>query len=114
MGRLSARVLDAAQGCPAAGLRVELFDDAGLLLADVEAGADGTAGAPLLGDDLLQAGRYTLRFHVAAYFRAHGLNLPDPPFLDVVTVSFGIADPAASCQVRLLVSPHAYTVHRGG
>jgi len=30
--------------------------------------------------------------HFADYFRARGVDLPDPPFLDLVTIDFGIAD----------------------
>jgi 5-hydroxyisourate hydrolase len=39
--------------------------------------------------------------------------LPDPPFLDQVTLDFGVADPASHYHVPLLVSPWSYSTYRG-
>jgi 5-hydroxyisourate hydrolase len=39
--------------------------------------------------------------------------LPEPPFLDVVPLRFGIADAAGHYHVPLLVSPWAYSTYRG-
>jgi len=39
--------------------------------------------------------------------------LPDPPFLDRVTIDFGIADAAAHYHVPLLLSPWSYSTYRG-
>jgi hypothetical protein len=50
-----------------------------------------------------QAGRYRLVFSVARYFRALGVQLPEPPFLDEVPLDFGIADAAGRYHVPLLV-----------
>ena len=61
----------------------------------------------------MAAGRYRLLFAVAPYFRARGVALPEPPFIDVVQVDFGIADPAAHYHVPLLVSPYGYSTYRG-
>src|SRR5664279_3710034 len=97
MGKLTTHVLDTASGLPACRLRVELHRVAAgatsTLLASFETTDDGRAPAPLLEGEALQAGRYALKFHVADYFRRGGTKLPDPPFLDVVTIDFGIADP---------------------
>ena len=38
---------------------------------------------------------------------------PDPPFVDHVTIDFGIADPQAHYHVPLLVSPWSYSTYRG-
>jgi 5-hydroxyisourate hydrolase len=65
-----------------------------------------------LGDDL-RAGRYEIAFHVGDYFRARGVALPEPPFLDVVPVRFAIADASAHYHVPLLASPWAYSTYRG-
>jgi 5-hydroxyisourate hydrolase len=113
MGKLTTHVLDVAAGTPAAGMRIELHGPATTLLASVLTDADGRAPQPLLAGEALQAGRYTLTFHVAAYFRARGVALPEPPFLDQVAVAFGVADPARSYHVPLLVSPWAYSTYRG-
>jgi 5-hydroxyisourate hydrolase len=117
MGKLTTHVLDTASGHPARGLRIELLRlDAGggtTPIASVETNQDGRAPAPLLEGDALRAGRYRLQFHAAAYFRNAGTQLPEPPFLDVVTIDFGIADVAAHYHVPLLVSPWSYSTYRG-
>ena len=51
-------------------------------------------------------------FDVAAYFRARGVALPEPPFLDRVTLDFGLADDT-HYHVPLLTSPWAYSTYRG-
>jgi 5-hydroxyisourate hydrolase len=61
----------------------------------------------------MAAGRYRLVFEVAAYFRARGVALPDPAFIDVVQLDFGIADAAGHYHVPLLVSPYSYSTYRG-
>jgi len=115
MGRLTTHVLDTASGVPAAGMRVELHrtGNSEEPFLEFRTTADGRAPAPLLERGTLIAGRYELRFHVADYFRARGLTLPDPPFLEVVVVAFGIADSAQHYHVPLLVSPWSYSTYRG-
>ena len=116
MGHLSTHVLDTAHGCPAAGLRVTLqrLGDGGVqTLKAVSLDADGRAGGPLLAAHEMLAGRYRLLFEVAPYFRARGVALPEPPFIDVVQLDFGIADAAGHYHVPLLVSPWSYSTYRG-
>ena len=130
MGRLTTHVLDTAHGHPAAGLAIELWridkDGGGRrLLKEVRTNADGRTDAPLLNDDELEVGIYELVFAVGDYFAAHLTPAPpeaevkenaaslSPPFLDLVPVRFGIADPAAHYHVPLLVSPWAYSTYRG-
>jgi 5-hydroxyisourate hydrolase len=50
---------------------------------------------------------------VGAYFRGLGVALPEPPFLDEVTVEFGIAADGGHYHVPLLVSPYSYSTYRG-
>ncbi|MBS0583162.1 MAG: hydroxyisourate hydrolase [Proteobacteria bacterium] len=114
MGRLTTHVLDTAHGTPASGMRVELHAaDSGERLANLATNHDGRAAAPLLEGAALRPGRYTLSFHVAEYFRARGVALPDPPFLDTVRIDFGIADAGHHYHVPLLVSPWSYSTYRG-
>jgi len=118
MGHLSTHVLDTMHGCPAAGLRGSLHHlDAGIASEPVRRftlGADGRLeGGPLLDAAAMRAGRWRLAFEVATYFRGRGVVLPEPPFLDVVTLDFGIADAAGHYHVPLLVSPWSYTTYRG-
>jgi len=116
VGRLTTHVLDTAHGEPASGVAIELYrlaDEQHERLVATRANADGRVDGPLLGGDELIAGSYELRFHCSDYFRGRGVDLPDPPFLDVVVVRVGIADPAAHYHVPLLVSPFGYTTYRG-
>ncbi|MBA4176351.1 MAG: hydroxyisourate hydrolase [Leptothrix sp. (in: Bacteria)] len=116
MGHLSTHVLDTAHGAPAAGMAVTLLrlDVAGAaVLKSLLLNADGRADAPLLDAAAMAVGRYRLSFEVASYFRARGVLLPEPPFIDVVHLDFGIADAAGHYHVPLLVSPWSYSTYRG-
>jgi 5-hydroxyisourate hydrolase len=113
MGHLSTHVLDTAEGRPAGGMAVSLSRGDGTLIKRVVLNADGRNEGPLLQGDELQAGAYRLSFEVAAYFRAQGVQLPEPPFLDVVHLDFGVADVNAKYHVPLLVSPWSYSTYRG-
>ena len=67
----------------------------------------------LLSADPLPGGIYELVFHAAAYFHEAGIALTDPPFLDEVTIRFGIDPAAGSYHVPLLLSPFGYSTYRG-
>jgi 5-hydroxyisourate hydrolase len=118
MARLSTHVLDTAHGCPAAGMRVTLqkVGPAGELetVRDLTLDADGRNPAgPLLDESTLSVGRWRLSFDVATYFRSRGVDLPDPPFLEVARIDFGIADASGNYHVPLLVSPWSWSTYRG-
>jgi len=116
MGHLSTHVLDTAHGCPAAGMAVSLQRLQGesvVTLKTSTLNADGRTDGPLLEADEMAAGRYRLLFEVAPYFRARGLVLPEPAFLDTVQLDFGIADAAGHYHVPLLCSPWSYSTYRG-
>ncbi|KQU74934.1 MULTISPECIES: hydroxyisourate hydrolase [unclassified Rhizobacter] len=116
MGKLTTHVLDTMNGCPAAGMSVRLYRVDGStpqLLRSVQLDADGRAGGPLLEGADFVAGRYRLVFELADYFRARGVVLPDPPFLDSVPLDFGLADATSHYHVPLLASPWAYSTYRG-
>ena len=114
---LSTHVLDTMHGCPAGGMAVALYTTKGpqaTLIKRVVLDGDGrNAEGPLLAGDALKKGTYRLVFEVAGYFRSRGVVLPDPPFLDVVALDFGIAEPAQHYHVPLLVSPWSYSTYRG-
>ena len=116
MGHLSTHVLDTMHGRPAAGMAVTLQRVDGERAETIKSlalNADGRADGPLLDAAAMAAGRYRLRFGVAAYFRALGVALPEPPFLDEVQLDFGIADADGHYHVPLLVSPWSYSTYRG-
>ncbi|KAF0231850.1 MAG: 5-hydroxyisourate [Beijerinckiaceae bacterium] len=121
MGRLSTHVLDTVSGRPAAGMRIEFLEaspDGGWLhRGDIRTNADGRTDQPIMAGDAFHTGRFQLRFHVADYFRDKGASLgvtqPDPPFLDIVPIHFGIAEPDGHYHVPLLCSPWTYSTYRG-
>lgn len=114
---LSTHVLDTMHGCPAAGMRVSLYAHQAGSYALVKSFAlnnDGRNPDGLLYDNAsLQIGRYRLSFEVASYFRSKQVVLPEPTFLDVVHLDFGIAHTDQHYHVPLLCSPWSYSTYRG-
>jgi len=116
MGKLSTHVLDTAHGRPAAGVAIALYavdGDSRRLLAEATTNADGRCDAPLLAGEALQAGRYELVFAAGDYFAAQGVDLPEPRFVDRVTIAFGVADRGQNYHVPLVVTPWSYSTYRG-
>ena len=116
LGKLTTHVLDTANGCPAAGMAVRLYGMSGgtpVLIKSVVLNHDGRADSPLLEGAAFQPGAYRLVFGVAAYFRARGDTLAEPPFLDEVPLDFGLATVGQHYHVPLLASAWAYSTYRG-
>lgn len=116
MGRLTTHILDTAHGQPGADIAVRLFRveaDQRLSVGEFCTNADGRCDQPLLADAALTVGVYELDFAVGDYFAELGLNLPQPRFIDVVTLRFGVSDASAHYHVPLLVSPYSYSTYRG-
>ncbi|WP_088890991.1 hydroxyisourate hydrolase [Leptolyngbya ohadii] len=126
-GKLTTHVLDTAQGCPAAHLRIELwqidpqtdYPEGGTashrktLLKTLHTNADGRTNQPLLSDAEFQPGTYELVFTIGDYFKQQPIPVSEPPFLDRVPIQFTIADPNAHYHVPLLASPWSYSTYRG-
>jgi 5-hydroxyisourate hydrolase len=114
---LTTHVLDVTSGRPADGVRIELYELAGgserKRIADVLTNADGRTDKPLMTAGQARAGRFELVFHAGDYFRRRRAELADPPFLDIIPIRFGVADPKAHYHVPLLVSPWSYSTYRG-
>ncbi|MCZ2104949.1 MAG: hydroxyisourate hydrolase [Comamonadaceae bacterium] len=113
---LSTHVLDTMHGCPAAGMGVALYatnGDEATLLKRLVLNRDGRTDAPLFDNASLRTGTYRLTFDVGAYFKARGVALPEPNFLDRVSLDFGVAHADQHYHVPLLVSPWSYSTYRG-
>ena len=114
---LSTHVLDTMHGTPAAGMQVALYTTQGEVATLVKAfslNADGrNPDGPLYDNASLRAGTYRLVFDVAAYFKARGVALPEPNFLNRVSLDFGVAHVDQHYHVPLLVSPWSYSTYRG-
>lgn len=114
---MSTHVLDTMHGCPAAGMEVALYTTQGAeatLVRRMILNADGrNPDGPLYDNQSLRRGTYRLVFDVAGYFRARGVALPEPNFLDQVSLDFGVAHADQHYHVPLLVSPWSYSTYRG-
>jgi 5-hydroxyisourate hydrolase len=76
--------------------------------------ADGRNPDGLLYDNTnLRVGTYRLVFEVAGYFKSCGVALPEPNFLNKVSLDFGVAHADQHYHVPLLVSPWSYSTYRG-
>ena len=117
MTGLTTHVLDTAKGTPAEGLRIDLYRLSGEnreKVKTVTTNSDGRVdGGPILVAETFVAGEYELVFHAGDYLRAGGAKLPQPAFLDVIPIRFGIADTTAHYHVPLLLSPYGYSTYRG-
>lgn len=114
MGFLSTHILDTAQGCPAAGISIELYalDGQRRLVKSLISNHDGRTDEQLLNSEAFAMGTWELVFKVAEYFRKSTIPCDDPPFLDEITLRFTISRDD-HYHVPLLVSPWSYSTYRG-
>lgn len=116
-GRLSTHVLDTQAGRPAHGVTFELHElsarGEGRMVARGVTNADGRTDTPPIGGRPVPIATYELRFAIGAYFKARGVALADPPFLDVVPLRFSIAEPEGHYHVPLVATPWSYATYRG-
>lgn len=114
-GYLTTHVLDTALGCPAEGLKIELYrieGDARHLLRTMDTNDDGRTNEQILPADEFAAGVYELVFHAGAYFDAMGTPPEEPRFLDIIPIRFGMSEPT-HYHVPLLLSPFSFSTYRG-
>ena len=114
-GYLTTHVLDTARGCPAQGLKIELFTIDGETrthLKTLVTNDDGRTGKQILPAEEFEIGTYELVFHAGSYLNAIGTPPEEPRFLDVVPIRFGMSE-AAHYHVPLLLSPFGYSTYRG-
>lgn len=111
-GWLTTHVLDTAKGCPAEGVRIELYrleGEARAYVHTLRTNADGRTDAPILVKEEFRPGTYELVFHAGEYLAAHGA--PNR-FLDIIPIRFGMEE-EAHYHVPLLLSPFGYSTYRG-
>jgi len=116
VARLTTHVLDTSHGIPARNVAIDLHiirSGQRVLLKTTTTNQDGRTDEPLLSGANIEPGTYELTFYAGDYFRASGVELTDPPFLDQVVVRFGIADASGNYHVPLLLSPYGYSTYRG-
>lgn len=108
-GYLTTHVLDTARGCPAAGLRIDLYllhkDGERVALASTTTNSDGRTDAPILPKESFATGAYELVFHAGDYLGAKD-------FLDEIPIRFVMSE-ESHYHVPLLLSPYSYATYRG-
>ena len=114
-GYLTTHVLDTARGCPAEGLKIELYrleGDTRKLLKTTVTNYDGRSDAQILPSDVFATGTYELVFYAGAYLDRIGTPPEAPRFLDIIPLRFGMSE-AQHYHVPLLLSPFGYSTYRG-
>ncbi|MCL4157612.1 UNVERIFIED_CONTAM: hypothetical protein GTU68_006705 [Idotea baltica] len=114
-GYLTTHVLDTARGCPAQGLKIELFqikDNTRKHLKTLITNADGRTDEQILPADAFEIGEYELLFHAGDYLDAIGTPPEEPRFLNIIPIRFGMSE-ASHYHVPLLLSPFGYSTYRG-
>lgn len=114
---ISIHVVDVASGCVAEGLALSVTRLEGPQRDPVCAGRIGANG--LLEElhvmtELCKAGVYEVSLHVAEFYRARGMVLPEPPFLDVLVYRFGLADTAQHYHLPFKLTAWGVSCFRGG
>jgi len=108
MTGITTHVLDVTLGKPAAGIRVQLFEqsaDGWVLLAESQTDIEGRCKN--LGVQALP-GTYKLTFFVGSYFSASNRKTLFPQ----VDVTFEVAD-SRHYHLPVLLSENSYTTYRG-
>jgi len=114
-GYLTTHVLDTARGCPAKGLKIDLYRISGatrVFIRSLVTNEDGRTNGQILPEAEFEIGTYELVFHAGAYLDAIGASAGAPRFLDEVPLRFGMSE-AAHYHVPLLLSPFGYSTYRG-
>ena len=114
-GYLTTHVLDTARGCPAEGLKIELFridGDQRSLLKTLVTNDDGRTDEQILPAEKFETGEYELVFYAGDYLDSIGVPPEAPRFLDVIPLRFGMSE-ASHYHVPLLLSPFGYSTYRG-
>lgn len=113
MAELSVHCIDVTRAVPADGMRVVIrrVDGDISILSDGPLNAFGALSPPL---ENVACGTYEATFYIGDFYRAQGLALPTPAFLEKAPFRFGIADGAAHYHLPLKFTPWGFSLFRGG
>jgi 5-hydroxyisourate hydrolase len=116
MAGITTHVLNTVTGKPGAGMRIDFSVQEGetwRLVKSVRTNGDGRTDDMILKPDDTKVGHYELLFHVDEYFRAQGMTLPDPPFIEKVPVRFSVFDTKQHYHVPMLATAWSCATYRG-
>lgn len=110
---LSTHILDTSRGCPAAHVRVQLWQKSVAGEWDcVETLATNSDGR-IVFKAPVQAADFKIIFFVTEYFSGLGMKLGEAAFFINPEVSFCVMSTNRNYHVPLLVSPFGYSTYRG-
>ena len=114
MTKLTTHCLDTFSGKPAKGIKVDVYTVSGKKekINSTTLNNNGRSDKALLEGSNFKEGEYELVFFVGDYFK-NITNLPKIPFLNEVTIRFGVSNSKEHYHVPLLVSPWSYSTYRG-
>ena len=114
MTKLTTHCLDTFSGKPAKGIKVDIYTVSGKKekINSMILNNNGRSDKALLEGSNFKEGEYELVFFVGDYFK-NIPNLPKIPFLNEVTIRFGVSNSKEHYHVPLLVSPWSYSTYRG-
>ena len=114
MTKLTTHCLDTFSGKPAKGVKVDIYTVSGKKekINSTILNNNGRSDKALLEGSNFKEGEYELVFFVGDYFK-NIPNLPKIPFLNEVTIRFGVSNSKEHYHVPLLVSPWSYSTYRG-
>ncbi len=113
-GGISVHCVDVARGRVAVGLPVRLARLDGSILAEGRIGPKGLWEEPILMSDAIGTGGYQVSFDVGGFYRAAGVEVPTPAFLEVVRYDFHVCDAAQHWHLPFKFTPWGYSLFRGG
>ena len=114
MTKLTTHCLDTFSGKRAKGVKVDIYTVSGKKekINSTILNNNGRSDKALLEGSNFKEGEYELVFFVGDYFK-NITNLPKIPFLNEVTIRFGVSNPKEHYHVPLLVTPWSYSTYRG-
>jgi len=115
-GGISVHAVDIARGIPADGLKVGIWrmEGQGINIATGVCNKSGLFEHPVSSGDGVQRGLYEVTFDVSDYYRATGVDVPDPAFVEVAVFRFGIDKVTEHFHLPLKFTPWGFSLFRGG
>ena len=116
-GYLTTHVLDTARGCPAKGIKIDLFKLTAeydlVRIANGETNNDGRLSEPILSGKDFRKGKYQITFYAKEYLQLYFKDLSENLFLEEIPIRFAISQSMEHYHVPLLLSPFGYSTYRG-
>ena len=115
-GGISVHAVDVARGRPAQGMQVDIYalEGARKQIASGKLAGSGALDHAVTQGDGVTKGPYEVIFHVGDWYRAQGVPVPTPAFLETVPYRFGVADLAQHYHLPLKMTPWGFSLFRGG